>query len=77
MFCLITGIIVVLIYDSASTYYIAIIGFLAAGLILTSSSVNDLIYTSNRVKNVAAAGFASLFIANVYTIMSIIARISY
>jgi SHO1 osmosensor len=47
-FCLIAGIIVVLIYDLTSTNHLAIIGFLATGLILTSFSVSGLIYTSNR-----------------------------
>ena len=56
MFCLIVSIFVVLVSGTTPTYHVAIVGFLAAGLILTSSSVNDLIYSSNSAKEVAAAG---------------------
>ena len=66
MFCLIVGIFVVLVSGTTPTYHVAIVGFLAAGLILTSSSVNDLIYSSNDAKEVAAAGFTSLSILSVF-----------
>ncbi|KIM93140.1 hypothetical protein OIDMADRAFT_61927 [Oidiodendron maius Zn] len=65
MFCLIVGIFMVLVSDTIPTYYVATVGFLSAGLILTSSSVNDLIYTSNGAKEVAAAGFTSLSILSI------------
>jgi SHO1 osmosensor len=65
MFCLIVGIFVIIVSGTAHDYHVAIIGFLAAGLILTSSSGNDLIYTSDRAKEAAAAGFILLSIANV------------
>ena len=65
MFCLILGIFIVIISNTAHEYHVAIVGFLAAGLVLTSSSVNDLMYTSDHAKEAAAAGFMVLSIANV------------
>ena len=65
MFCLIVGIITVITSDTAESYHVAMVGFYAAGLILTSSSVNDLVYTSDSAKQIAAAGFLSLSIINV------------
>jgi SHO1 osmosensor len=65
MFCLIVGIFVVILSDITQTYFVAIVVFLAAGLILTSSSVNNLIYTSNIAKQATAAGFILLSIVNV------------
>jgi SHO1 osmosensor len=65
MFCIILGIFVVIVSNTAHDYHVAVVGFLAAGLILTSSSVNELIYTSSHVQETAAAGFILLSIANV------------
>lgn len=67
MLCLIIGIFVVVASDTAQTYHVAIVGFLAAGLIMTSVSVNELIYTSNGAKEAAAAGFILLSMVNVRT----------
>lgn len=44
MFFCILGIIVSVASDSVYTYHVAIVGFLAAGLVFTTSSVNSLIY---------------------------------
>jgi SHO1 osmosensor len=60
MLCLIIGIFVVVASDTTPTYHVAIVGFLAAGLVLTSVSVNDLIYYSNSPKQAASAGFILL-----------------
>jgi hypothetical protein len=65
MFCLISGILVVIVSNTARAYHVAIVGFLAAGLILTTSSVNDLIYSSNIAAEIAAAGFIVLSAVNV------------
>jgi SHO1 osmosensor len=67
MLCLIVGIFVVIVSDTTENYHVAIVGFLAVGLILTSSSVNSLLYTSNMAKQAAAAGFMVLSIVNVET----------
>ena len=67
MFCLLAGISLVLASDTSQTYHVAIVGYLAAGLVLTSFCTNNLIYTSNIAKEVATAGFISLSIASVYT----------
>jgi SHO1 osmosensor len=65
MFCLIVGIFVAIVSNTAHDYHVAIVGFLAAGLILTSSAANNLMYTSDRAQEAAAAGFILLSIANV------------
>jgi SHO1 osmosensor len=67
MFCLIIGIFVVVASETTQTYHVAIVGFLASGLILTSLAVNDLIYTSNGAMEAAAAGFILLSMVNVRT----------
>ncbi|KAK3988427.1 hypothetical protein QBC44DRAFT_102584 [Cladorrhinum sp. PSN332] len=59
-FCIIVGIFVVIASDSAQTYNIAIVGYLGCGLILSTSSVNGLIYANNPAKEATAAGFILL-----------------
>jgi SHO1 osmosensor len=65
MLCLIIGVFTVIVSDTTENYHVAIVGFLASGLILTSSSVNSLLYSSNIAKQAAAAGFMLLSIVNV------------
>lgn len=65
MLCLIIGILLVLASNTARNYHVAIVGFLAAGLVLTSSSVNELIYSLEISRQVTAAGFILLTAANV------------
>jgi SHO1 osmosensor len=65
MFCLILGIFIVIASDTTHDYHVAVVGFLAAGIILTSSSANDLMYTSNTAREAAAAGFILLSVVNV------------
>lgn len=56
MLACILGVIVVVASDTIHTYHVAIVGFLSAGLVLTTSSVNALIYSSEGAKEAAAAG---------------------
>lgn len=65
MLCLIVIIFTVIISSITQTYYVVIVGLLATRFILTISSVNDLIYTVNIAKEVAAMGFIMLSMANV------------
>ncbi|KAI0476197.1 osmosensor protein [Xylariaceae sp. FL0804] len=61
---LIIGVFVVVAADSIQTYHIAIVGYLAAAEVLTSSSVNSLIYSSEGAREAAAAGFILLSMVN-------------
>jgi hypothetical protein len=65
MLCLILGIFVAIASDATHNYHVAIVGFLAAGIILTSSSANNIMYTTNSAREAAAAGFILLSIVNV------------
>lgn len=65
MFCVIVGVIVAVAADAVDTYSVAMVGFLAAGLVFTTSSVNSLIYWSDRSKEAAAAGFILLSMVSV------------
>lgn len=53
----ILGVFVVIASDTTQTYHVAVVGYLAAGLILTTSSCNTLVYSSNGAREAAAAGF--------------------
>jgi SHO1 osmosensor len=55
LFC-IMGVFVVIASNTIETYHVAIVGFLAAGLVLTTSSVNSLVYSPEGAKEAAAAG---------------------
>lgn len=57
MIFLILGIFVVVASDATNNYHVAIVGYLAAGLILTSSSVNFLIFSPRISFQASAAGF--------------------
>ncbi|KAA8567636.1 hypothetical protein MFRU_010g02330 [Monilinia fructicola] len=65
MLCCILGIFVVIASNTTQTYHVAIVGFLATGLVLTSSSVNSLIYSSNGAKEATAAGHILLSMVNI------------
>lgn len=56
----IVGIIVVVASASQETYHVAIVGFLAAGLVFTTSAVNSLVYSPHGEMEAAAAGFILL-----------------
>lgn len=65
MFFLIPAVFVVVASDSIQTYHVALVGYMGAGLVLTSSSVNSLIYYSEGSRQAAAAGFILLSMVNV------------
>lgn len=69
LFCII-GVFVVTASDTAHTYHVAIVGFLAAGLVMTTSSVNTLVYSSKGSEEAAAAGHILLSMVNVSFINS-------
>lgn len=56
MFFCIIGVSVVIASDTSTTYHVAIVGFLSAGIVLTSSAVNALVYSIDGAKEAAAAG---------------------
>lgn len=64
-FFVIAGVFVVVASDAIQTYHVAVTGYLAAGLVLTTSSVNGLVYSSNGAKEAAAAGFILLSMVTV------------
>lgn len=64
LFCII-GVFVVVASDTTQTYHVAIVGFLAAGLVLTTSSVNTLVYSPSGAKEAAAAGHILLSMVSV------------
>ncbi|KAK3722968.1 Transmembrane osmosensor [Vermiconidia calcicola] len=56
----IIGVIVAVATNSVATYHVAMVGFLSAGLVFTTSSVNSLIYYPEGSKEAGAAGFILL-----------------
>jgi SHO1 osmosensor len=64
LFCII-GVFVVIASNTIETYHVAIVGFLAAGLVLTTSSVNSLVYSPEGAKEAAAAGHILLSMVSV------------
>ncbi|KAF1999039.1 high osmolarity signaling protein sho1 [Amniculicola lignicola CBS 123094] len=59
LFCIV-GVTVTVASESERTYHVAIVGFLSAGLVLNTSSVNALVYSSLAAYEAAAAGFILL-----------------
>lgn len=64
-FFLIPGVFVVVASDTIQTYHVALVGYMACGLVLTTSSVNGLVYSTNGAKEAAAAGFILLSMVTV------------
>lgn len=60
MFWCIIGVLITVASDAEQTYNVAIVGFLATGLVFTTSSVNSLVYSASSAKEAAAAGFILL-----------------
>ncbi|KAH9861379.1 Transmembrane osmosensor [Plenodomus biglobosus] len=60
MFFCIAGVTVTVASDAERTYHVAIVGFLAAGLVFTTSSVNSLVYSPVAPFEAAAAGYILL-----------------
>ncbi|KAF2153010.1 hypothetical protein K461DRAFT_327512 [Myriangium duriaei CBS 260.36] len=60
-FCIV-GVTITVASDAVHIYQVAIVGFLSAGLVFTTSSVNSLIYinTAARAHDAASAGFILL-----------------
>lgn len=46
--------------DSIQTYHVAVVGYLGCGLVLSTSAINGMIYTSIGAREAAAAGFILL-----------------
>lgn len=69
LFCIILVFITVAT-DTVFTYHVAITGFMAAGLVFTTSSVNSLIYYSEAPKEAGAAGFILLSMVAVSTTLT-------
>ncbi|CAJ2504177.1 Uu.00g115710.m01.CDS01 [Anthostomella pinea] len=62
---LIIGTFIVVASDSIQTYHIALVGYIGAGLVLNSSSVNSLIYSAEGARQAAAAGFILLSMVDI------------
>ncbi|KAF2454155.1 hypothetical protein BDY21DRAFT_113265 [Lineolata rhizophorae] len=60
MFMCIGGITLSVATDTEDMFSVSIVGFLAAGLVFTTSAVNSLVYSSDAAKESAAAGFILL-----------------
>ncbi|KAF2868063.1 high osmolarity signaling protein SHO1 [Massariosphaeria phaeospora] len=60
MFWCIVGVTVAVASDSERTYHVAIVGFLSAGLVCTTASVNSLVYSAIAAFEAAAAGYILL-----------------
>ncbi|KIV85152.1 hypothetical protein PV11_00884 [Exophiala sideris] len=56
MLCCILGVTFVFATNSTNSYNIAIVGYLAAGLVMTTSAVNSLIYQPQGAMEAAGAG---------------------
>ncbi|KAH7037261.1 high osmolarity signaling protein SHO1 [Microdochium trichocladiopsis] len=59
------GVTVVIAADAIQTYHVAIVGYVACGLVLTTSAVNSVIYSSIGARQAASAGFILLSVVNV------------
>ena len=59
-FFLIPGVFVVVASDTTQTYHVALVGYLSAGLVCVTSSVNAIVYSANGAKQAGAAGFILL-----------------
>ncbi|KAI9772699.1 MAG: Transmembrane osmosensor [Geoglossum simile] len=60
MFFCIVGVAVVFASDSVNTYHVAVTAYLSAGIVLSSSAVNALVYSSKGAEQAAAAGYILL-----------------
>lgn len=68
------GVFVVVASDTTQTYHVAVVGYLACGLVLTTSSVNSLVYSANGAKEAASAGFILLSMVTVRRLHFLSAR---
>lgn len=65
MLFVILGVFVVVASDAIQTYHVAVVGYLAAGIVLTSAAVSNLVYSPLGTREAAAAGFILLSMVNV------------
>ncbi|KAH9895333.1 hypothetical protein F4778DRAFT_772248 [Xylariomycetidae sp. FL2044] len=65
MLFVIGGVFVVVAADAIQTYHVALVGYLGAGLVLTTSAVNALVYAPEGSREAAAAGFILLSMVNI------------
>lgn len=54
-FCIL-GVLLVVAFGAIQTYHVAIVGFMAAALVLTSAAVQAFVYSSDPAREAAAAG---------------------
>ncbi|PYI05305.1 high osmolarity signaling protein Sho1 [Aspergillus sclerotiicarbonarius CBS 121057] len=59
-FCCIVGMMLVFGTDTGTVYNIAIVGYLSAGLVITTISINTLVYANSAASQAAGAGFILL-----------------
>ncbi|KAI1432480.1 hypothetical protein GGR50DRAFT_688909 [Xylaria sp. CBS 124048] len=64
MLLLIPAVFIVVASNSIQTYHVALVGYMGAGLVLTSSSVNSLLYSNNGALQAAGVGNIFLSIVN-------------
>ncbi|KEF61629.1 SHO1 osmosensor [Exophiala aquamarina CBS 119918] len=62
MLCCIVGVTFVFATNTSQTYSVAVVGYLAAGMVMTTSSVNFLVYQPAGAMEAAAAGHILLSI---------------
>lgn len=60
MLACIIGVSVVIASNTSATYHVALVGFLAIGFLMISSSVNGVIFTDVGSMNAQAAGYIIL-----------------
>ncbi|KAI2793775.1 High osmolarity signaling protein sho1 [Penicillium oxalicum] len=60
MFCVTVGLIITFGTDTGNVYGVAIVGYLACGLVLTSLAANNTVYASQGAMQAAGAGFILL-----------------
>ncbi|KAI1823757.1 hypothetical protein F4861DRAFT_307610 [Xylaria intraflava] len=65
MLFLIAGVLIVVASDSIQTYHVALVGYMGVGLVLTSTSVNSVLYSTNGALQATGVGFIFLSIVNV------------
>jgi SHO1 osmosensor len=65
MLFVVAGVICAIAADAVQTYHVALVGYLACGLVLATSSVNALVYSPIAAREAAAAGFILLSMVSV------------
>lgn len=76
-FFLVVGVSIVVASDTAQTYHVALVGYLACGLVLATSSVNTHIYSENGAREAASAGFILLSMVTVCDSFALMSQIKW